>query len=686
MKLSDTFSRLLFAAIAVVVIVYFYPQPTVSHYKFEEGRPWNYSKLIAPFDVPVKPDSATVLRVIDSLDRTFIPVFTELPNAADSTITSLMAQWVRQSDDRSITASDEKMRKRVVAYIRGAYRDPIVANDFGERIADGTLRQVRINDGNIVKSRSAKGVRSVSQVIDDLTKHLGDSAAEAWLKQYEVARMLVPSLAYDAEKSNQLYNHELYRYTAPTGVIQQGQTIIDKGTIISPQDYTNLVTYEKLVDSQLLAKRQAGWLWLTWLGELMFVLLLLAGLMAYLRFSAPEIWGNIRAVVFVLALITAFFLISIAMFRFSPGAIYLVPYAVAPVLMVVFFNRNSALMVSMVITLLCGGVATFPLEFIVLQCCGACAAVYSIRELSKRAHLLRASLFVLGAYLTAYLAIELMLNGSARELSLRMAIYLCASALLCAMAYVLMPAIEKMFGFISTATLVELTDINNPLLRELSENCPGTFQHSMAVSTLAADAAMRIGADVQLVRAGALYHDIGKLENPNFFTENQHGVNPHDGLTPEQSADIITHHVTDGLHRAEKASLPPVLRQFIAEHHGKGLAKYFYYTWCNAHPGEEPDKAAFSYPGPNPRSRETSVMMMADAVEAASRSLLEVTKESITELVNKIIDGQIADGLHNDSPLSFRDVRIIKEAFIKRLLTIYHSRIVYPDANKPAAK
>ena len=266
-----------------------------------------------------------------------------------------------------------------------------------------------------------------------------------------------------------------------------------------------------------------------------------------------------------------------------------------------------------------------------------------------------------------------------------MVVYLIVNAALSSMAYVLMSAVERAFGFISEVTLVELADTNNPLLRKLNDECPGTFQHSLSVSNLAADAAKRIGANEQLVRAGALYHDVGKLSNPAFFTENQHGVNPHDALQPEQSARIVVNHVIDGLRRADKAGLPSVIKDFIREHHGRGKAKYFYYTYCKLHPDETVDPAPFSYPGPNPRTRETAVLMMADAVEAASRSLKEHTPQAITDLVNKIIDGQIAEGMFDESPLEFRDVPVIKEAFIKRLKTIYHSRIVYPDAPKMPA-
>ncbi len=233
-------------------------------------------------------------------------------------------------------------------------------------------------------------------------------------------------------------------------------------------------------------------------------------------------------------------------------------------------------------------------------------------------------------------------------------------------------------------TLVALSHNNNKLPRARSEECPGTFQHSMAVSNLASAAASRIGANVQLVRTGALYHDIGKIDNPAFFTENQHGVNPHDALDPIQSARIVTNHVTDGLRRADKAKLPQVIRDFITEHHGRGTARYFYTTYCNQHPDEEVDIRQFQYPGPNPRSRETSILMMADAIEASSRSLKDHTPEAISALVNRIIDTQIAEGLHNDSPLSFRDIRDIKDVFISRLRTMYHSRISYPDAKKPS--
>jgi hypothetical protein len=306
------------------------------------------------------------------------------------------------------------------------------------------------------------------------------------------------------------------------------------------------------------------------------------------------------------------------------------------------------------------------------------AVIFSIKELSRRSELLRSAAIALVGYVLAYLGIELMTTGSLSTVSWRIIGFFGVNAVLVSFAYVLILIFEKLFGMVSVVTLVELSDINTTLLRQLSQECPGTFQHSMSVSNLATEAAHRIGANVQIVRAGALYHDIGKIDNPAFFTENQYGVNPHDALTPLQSAKIITRHVTDGLRRAEKEKLPGVIRDLIVQHHGCGKAKYFYNTYCMQHPDEDVDPAPFTYPGPNPQTKEASVLMMADTVEAASRSLTDHSPESIRALVNRLIDAQVTDGLHNDSPLSFRDIKEIKECFIQRLRSMYHARVSYP--------
>jgi putative nucleotidyltransferase with HDIG domain len=495
----------------------------------------------------------------------------------------------------------------------------------------------------------------------------------------KLAELIRPNVVYNEEESKRHYEYDYLTLTADRGVIQQGQTIVDKGTIITPQDYTNLQTYEQMIEAQLTKETQSNIVMI--IGQFIFVALLLAAMMLYLYSYAPNIYTDRRALIFIFLLITLFFLFASCINSFSTTGVYLVPMTIVPVLILVFFDQRTALFTAIIQTLICAPITTFPLEFIFLQFCAACAAVYSLKELSRRSELLRTSAFVAAAHIVAYFSLELLLNGTLEGFAWMMPVALIINALLVSMTYILMFVVERVFGFTSKVTLIELADINNPLLRQLSNDCPGTFQHCVSVSNIAADAAARIGANEQLVRTGALYHDIGKLSNPAFFTENQHGVNPHDALPPEKSAEIVIRHVTDGLRRADKAGLPAVIKDFISEHHGAGQAKFFYYNYCKQHPEEQHiDPKPFTYPGPNPRTRETSLLMMADAVEAASRSLTEYSNESITSLVNRIIDSQIADGLHNNSTLAYRDVTIIKETFIKRLMTMYHSRVAYPTA------
>ncbi|MDE6177006.1 MAG: HDIG domain-containing protein, partial [Paramuribaculum sp.] len=353
----------------------------------------------------------------------------------------------------------------------------------------------------------------------------------------------------------------------------------------------------------------------------------------------------------------------------------------------IFLDSRTAYFTHTILVMLTALIAPFPLEFIFMQLTAGIVGIDSIKDLSRRSQLVRTAVLVFVAYSLSFFTVELMHNGSPKGIPPVMFGYFAINAIFICFAYILIFVLEKLFGFTSRVTLVELSDINNPLLRTLSEECPGTFQHSMAVSNLASAAASRIGADVQLVRAGALYHDIGKTVNPAFFTENQHGVNPHDVLDPMQSARIVIGHVTDGLRLAEKAKLPQKIKDFISQHHGRGTARYFYTTYCNSHPDEEVDPAPFTYPGPNPQTRETSLLMMADSVEAASRSLTDHSPAAIQALVNRIIDAQVAEGLHNESTISFRDVSDIKEVFASRLRTMFHSRISYPEkiAPKPAS-
>lgn len=663
-------NNILVALAATVVIVWFYPHPESFRYNYEEGRPWNYSKLIAPFDIPIHPDSATLIAARDSLDARFVPIF-ELNQLIIDTIAAHLPE-----------SPGTNLKQRLAQELRAIYASGVVDMRTRDDITSGRLPRIRLLDKNVLSEMSTSGFTSPRDAYIYLDSIITDDDLHQYFVRANLHNLLLPNYTRNEDECRRHYEYDYLTLTADRGIILQGQTIIDKGAIITSQDYTNLQTFESMMAQ--LNTRQSQSTWLMWLGQAGYVAILMCILMLYLYFFVPNIYNNFRAVAFIYALITLFFLVGVGLNYFVAQGIYMAPMVIVPILVLVFFDGRSAVFASTVLSLTCAGITAFALEFLFLQFCAASVAVYSLRELSRRAQLLRTSFFVALAYVFAYVVLELLMNGSLEGVTLRMTIFLLVNAALTSMAYILMFAVERLFGFISVVTLVELADINNPLLLRLSNECPGTFQHSIAVSNLVTDAAQRIGANVQLVRAGSFYHDVGKLANPAFFTENQHGVNPHDALPPERSAAIVVNHVADGLALADKAGVPEVMKRFIREHHGKGMAKYFYINYCKEHPGEEVDKTPFSYPGPNPQSRETSLLMMADAVEAASRSLQVHTREAIADLVNRIIDGQIADGLHNESALAFKDVQAIKDAFIKRLMTIYHSRIAYPTAPKKA--
>ena len=385
-------------------------------------------------------------------------------------------------------------------------------------------------------------------------------------------------------------------------------------------------------------------------------------------------------------MITVFTVFSFLLMGRFHGGMYMLPIALVPIVIVTFFDSRTAFFVSIIQIMLCSLVTEYHLEFILLHLIASIVAIDTLQELSKRSQLVRTAVCVFIAYSVTYVAFSILSNGNINSVGPRIFVYFAINTIMLSFAYVIIFVFERLFGFVSKVTLVELSDVNNPLLRELSEKCPGTFQHSLQLSNLVSEAAHEIGANTQLARAGALYHDIGKMENPAFFTENQHDVNPHELISPEQSAKIVIRHVTDGIKRAEKAKLPDVIKNFILEHHGKSLTKYFYTTACNANGGEPVDPAPYTYPGPNPQSKEPAILMMADATEAASRSLKEYNDETISNLVNKIIDGQIAQGLMKDSPLSFRDVETVKKVFISRLRTMYHTRVSYPELIKKENK
>ena len=669
--------RILLFLIVVSVPVYFLPRSAENHYTFEEGRPWSYALLTAPFDIPIHLDSLSAAKVKDSIDANFEPVFTR-DLTAEKTIISDYTTRLNATNDLDITPAQ---RNQIIKEIRKVYENGIVDRDTYAKISSGKLPTVRFIHDNVAISIPTANYLSAFRAYEHLDSVLRDPNVRKAISATKLSQELHPNILVDTVTSQRLLNEAYQKAMAPVGVIQQGERIIDKGDIVTSRLATVLHTYEKIANER--GNSAISQHYYPMAGQILYMLILYGMLFAYLYIFRRDYFEDDRTVVFIVTLIGLFTLFAFAMQAGFSTGFYITPFTIVPILVLIFLDSRTAYFCHVILVLICAIVASFALEFIFMQFIAGVVAIDSLKDLSRRSQLIRTAALIFLAYTLSYIAVEVMQAGSLARTEGRVFGCFAINAILISFSYVLMFLLERIYGFTSRVTLVELSDINNPLLRELSEECPGTFNHSMAVSNLASAAASRIGANVQLVRTGALYHDIGKIKNPAFYTENQHGVNPHDALDPIQSARIVTGHVNEGLALAEKAKLPTVIRRFISEHHGAGKARYFYTTYCNAHPDEEVDPANFTYPGPNPQSKETSLLMMADSVEAASRSMTSHSPEAISALVNKIIDSQIAEGLHNESPISFRDVSTIKEVFAQRLRTMYHSRISYPELKKP---
>lgn len=671
--------RILLFIIVVSVTVYFLPRSAENHYTFEEGRPWSYALLTAPFDIPIHLDSVSAMRVKDSIDANFEPVFTR-DVTAEKTIISDYTTRLNSATDLNITPAQ---RNQIIKEIRKVYENGIVGRDTYTKIHSGKLPAVRFIHDNVAISIPTANYLSAFRAYEHLDSVLKDREVRQAISATKLSQTLHPNILIDSVTSRRLLDEAYQKAMAPVGVIQQGERIIDKGDIVTSRLATVLRTYEEIANER--GKGTISQHYYPVAGQILYMLILYGSLYAYLYIFRRDYFDDDRTVIFIVSLIGLFTLFAFAMQATFSTGYYITPFTVVPILILIFLDSRTAYFGHLILVLICAINSSFALEFIFLQFIAGVVAIDSLKDLSRRSQLIRTAALIFLAYTLCYAAMEVMQAGSLARTEGRVFGCFAINAILISFSYVLMFLLERVYGFTSRVTLVELSDINNPLLRELSEECPGTFNHSMAVSNLASAAASRIGANVQLVRTGALYHDIGKIKNPAFYTENQHGVNPHDALDPIQSARIVTGHVNEGLALAEKAKLPKMIRKFISEHHGAGKARYFYTTYCNAHPDEEVDPASFSYPGPNPQSKETSLLMMADSIEAASRSMTDHSPEAISNLVNKIIDAQIAEGLHNESPISFRDVSAIKEVFAQRLRTMYHSRISYPELKKPAA-
>ena len=669
------YKSLIFIA-TVSVIVYFLPNEGKFNYQFDINKPWKYGLLQASFDFPIYKNDMQVQKEQDSILATYQPYFHIEKNVEKEMIERLREDY-NKTLRHSLPGTD--YIRYIERMLKEMYRNGIIAGNDLTRMEEDSITAIRTVEQNTATSRPVGQLYTVKDAYEYLLNADTTHYKKKVLQQCNLNNYITPNLIYDEAKSEAAQKDLLSNISYANGFVLNGQKIIDRGEIVNEQTYNILESlrkeWEKRSDS-LQEKR------LTLAGQILYVGIFLFCFMVYLDLFRADYYERKGSLSLLFALIVLFPVIASVMVSQSLSSIYIVPFAMIPIIVRIFLDSRTAFMAHVTIILLCSITLRFPHEFILLQVVAGMVSIYSLRELSQRSQLLRTALVVFASYALLYFAFELIHEDDLTKLNTRMYIYFMINGILLLFAYPLLFILEKTFGFTSNVTLVELSNINNSLLREMSEIAPGTFQHSLQMANLAAEAANKIGAKSQLVRTGALYHDIGKMVNPAFFTENQSGVNPHKSLNYEQSAQVIISHITDGLKLAEKHNLPKVIKDFISTHHGRGLTKYLYISYKNEHPDEEVDAEKFRYPGPNPFTKEQAILMMADSVEAASRSLPEYTEESIGTLVDKIIDAQVAEGFFKECPITFKDIALVKALFKEKLKTMYHTRISYPELKK----
>lgn len=670
------YKALIFVA-TVAVIVYFLPRDGKFNYQFDINKPWKYGQLIATFNFPIYKDNAIVKQEQDSLLRTFQPYFQFDKNIEKTALTKLKEDY--NSHLREILPSTDYIR-HIERTLKSIYASGIISSEDAQQLDKDSTAYIRKIDDKLAKSEARADIYTVKKAYEHLlsadTAHYNPNI----LRQCALNEYISPNLIYDQIRSESAKKEILDNYSWSNGVVVSGQKIIDRGEIVDQKTYNIL---ESLQKESIQRSDSLGQKRLILGGQILFVSILTLCFMLYLELFRKDYYQRKGSLSLLFILIVFYNVVTALMVTQNISNVYILPYAMLPIIIRIFLDSRTAFLTHVITILICSITLRFPHEFIITQLAAGLVAIFSLRELSQRSQLFRTALLVILTYAAIYFAFELITENDLSKLNIRMYTYFIINGILLLFAYPLLFLLEKTFGFTSNVTLVELSNINNDLLRQMSETVPGTFQHSMQVANLAAEAAIRIGAKSQLVRTGALYHDIGKMENPAFFTENQSGgVNPHKNLNYEQSAQVVISHVTDGLKLAEKHNLPKAIKDFISTHHGCGKTKFFYISWKNEHPGEEPEDARFTYPGPNPFSKETAILMMADAVEAASRSLPEYTEESISNLVEKIIDSQMEEGYFKECPITFKDIATVKGVFKEKLKMIYHTRISYPELKK----
>ena len=600
--------------------------------------------------------------------RSFMPYFTRIMQ-----LESNVKERLRRLD------ADEQLKKHVVSMLDSVYKKGVMLGTTYDSLQNLGTSYIRIIQGNEAKIVPFDRVLSLHEAYQFIVSHNKAGFTNRDIRALNINTLLAENLSYDSMKSEEELQAAYETMNSSLGFVRVNEKIVDRGDVVTPEIYLKLKSYEAVINHRAEETGRSGILLWGQIGMVLSVFLLLMGYLSVFRKDYIE---KPRSAILSFSIVVFFCVMAYILVSRHLFHVFVIPCCMVPIIVRVLMDSRTAFIFHVGTVLLISLSLNGPYEFILFQLITGIVVILSLRELTQRSQIVQTAILTTITYTLAYTAYEFSIGAELSDLDRRIYLYFGVNGLLLLFTYPFLWVMEKTFGFISDVTLVELSNINHPLLQKMSEEAPGTFQHSMQVANLASEVAKRIGAKSQLVRTGALYHDIGKMERPVFFTENQAGGNPHKHLSSIKSAEVIVSHVTSGLALADKYNLPEQIKGFIQTHHGLGKTKYFLVTYKNEHPNEEIDESLFQYPGPNPRTKEEAILMMADSVEAASRSLTEYTEETISERVDSIVDTQVSEGYFKYCPITFKDIEDAKEVMKERLKIMYHTRISYPELNK----
>ncbi|WP_417609062.1 HD family phosphohydrolase [Owenweeksia hongkongensis] len=682
------FAGLVLFAISIALVVYINPREVKFKYEFQKGKPWLYENLVAPFDFPVLKTDEELEKERKSIVESKTMFLRKDDDVAEDALIAFEDEYKIEWNKIEAVAP---LGKKGTSKVKDAFRRSVknTARDLlGEVYQKGVLKPVGDDEGKVGEVLiTVKGVSSPARIQDF---HSISTATSAIRKAYAdsseaMQDFIIPILLshldynvfYDEKLSGSYLKSQLEGIVPTRGIVQEGELIIFKGNIIDDEKFAKLNSLRKSYEGSYSGQYS---FYFILSGQILQIGLLFSVLFVFLTQFRKQIMEDVSKLTFILINVLMVVGLCRVVLDFGVTYIYLVPFTILPITLRSFFDTRLALFVHMMAILLCGLMLPNSFEFVFLQFVAGVFSVVLVNNLYKRSQLFFTAAKIILVYCISYFSMAIIQEGSLQNLEPLHFAFFAGNGFLTLMSFPLIYFQEKIFGFVSDVSLLELSDTNNPLLRRLGQEAPGTFQHSMQVANLAEAAVLKINGNALLVRTGALYHDIGKLTNPMYFIENQStGLNPHDELSFEESAEIIIKHVRDGIKLAKKNNLPDILIDFIRTHHGTSTVMYFYKQYIKNFPEEEVDLEKFTYPGPKPFSKETAALMMADSVEAASRSLDKPDHDKIDALVENIIDHQVDTGQFENAEITLREIKEIKKIFKKLLMNIYHVRVQYPE-------